>query len=604
MLKYHTPLKGSAKTHSFLAFDVEGIGGPGGFWCGATYSDQGGKTYLARDQMWADLVSADAPTVWRVAHNLEYDLSVVALEALLDSGSVMGEGGLLWYDYPSPSGDTIRFIDSLNLFREHSVAELGLMVDLPKLELPAGFLDVLRYGYPLDYFSESEKALLFEYNLRDAEIVYRAMCFLQNMVNELGGELRETIAATSHDLYRRVFMPHPWPIIGPKTNEAARQAFYGGRVEPYRMQESHDVNIYDVNSLYPYIMANEKFPHPGSLDIDTPGKLPADLERREGVISCRVSVPDVYCPPLPARLANSLFFPVGTWEGTFTINELRHALECGVEVKRVDWMISTSRTFNPFVDFVTELWKRRMELKITNPAGEKVVKMLLNAHIGRYGVRAEPPLTTLEIVRDRFDPERDQGLMWDTIGRFDYIERPIGDGHHPTYANVFFAAQVSSGARVLLHREMLKQDHHMVYCDTDSIMTRGEIPVGAGLGEWKCLLERGVVDLISPKEYTVMIDHYLALYKAKGVPNKVAVEYLINGVARYQKALSIRQARIGNRWPGSWVEVYQQRGSPVPKRSPVAVRKDYHGPVKTQPWSHAEIAQEVATPSRSLSWRE
>lgn len=602
-LHYHTPLRGAVRQHSFCAFDVEGIGGANGFWSAAIVLDNKSCVITDQARAWKYLLDDVASDHWRVSHNLEYDLSVFNLEALLSGGAIMGESGLLWYDTNNSRGEPVRFIDSLNLFRGLSVRDIGLMVGLPKLELPGGYLEALRYGYPFERQTKAEQDLLLEYNLRDAEIIYRAMVFLQEMVNSLGGELRETIGSTSHDLYRRVYMPHAWPTIGPRTNDCAREAFYGGRVEPYRMGVSHGASMYDINSLYPAIMAVERFPHPGSLDLDTPGQLPHDLDRREGVIGCRVNVPDMYCPPLPCRVDGGLFFPTGTWSGVFTINELRHAMQCGATVDRVDWMISTRNTFNPFAEFVADMWAKRNELAITNTHGAQVVKMLLNSHIGRYGVRSDPPLTTLELVDDYFDPVADQGLMWDRLGCYDYLERPIGDGHVPTYANVFFAAQVSAGARVRLHKDMLLHDQNLIYVDTDSITTRCHQSTGSGLGEWKCQLLDGEIDLIGPKEYACMIDHKLALVAAKGVPPKVAAEYIRNGAARYQRALSLRQAKVGQRWPGEWVEVYQQRGSPIPKRDPAAVRRDYTGPIKTRPWEHSQLVAEAQAPRHYRAWK-
>ncbi len=602
-LHYHTPLKGAIKRHAFCAFDVEGVGGAGGFWCGAVFCDNGSYLTINRQALWKYILDDVPPDHWRVSHNLEYDLSVLNLPALLNDGAVMGDGGLLWYDTFNAHGDPIRFVDSLNLFRGLSVHDIGLMVGLPKLELPGGLLDALRYGYPLDDFGSDVMHTLQEYNLRDAEIIYRAMNFLQDMVNDLGGELRETIGSTSHDLYRRVYMPHAWPTVGSHVNDCAREGFYGGRVEPYRMQVSQGVNMYDVNSLYPHIMKAERFPHPGSLDLDLPGKLPDDLNKREGVICCRVHVPDMYCPPLPARMAGGLFFPTGNWTAAFAINELRHALDCGVTVDKVEWMLSTRNTFNPFAEFVQDMWNKRQELAITNTSGAQVIKMILNSHIGRYGVRVDSPLTTFEVIDDYFDPVLDQGLMWDRIGKFDYIERPIGDGHSPTYANVFFASQVSAGARVFLHQAMTSQGNDLVYVDTDCIQTRSHMETGPGLGQWKCELLDGISDVIGPKEYICMIDNELYKWSAKGVPPRVAAEYLQKGCARYQKAITLRQARTSGHLPAEWVEVFQQRGSPIPKRDPAAVRRDYSGPVKTRPWDYSQLALEVKAPAHYRSWR-
>lgn len=603
-LRYHTPLSGVPRQREFMAFDIEGVGGPSGFWCGAICDGDGGRSYTDRAAMWDALRVGGQGYLWRVAHNLEYDLSVLAVEELLSGGATMGSSGLLWFDCEDDAGNPIRFIDSLNLFRGLSVERLGELVGLPKLELPGGMLKVMRNGFPWEMWSKAEQDLILEYNLRDAEIVYRAMVLLQEQILSMGGQLRETIAGTSHDLYRRSFMPHAWRTVGPATNESARLAYYGGRAEPHWMGINEHVNMYDVNSLYPSIMRQERFPDPGYLDLDTPGTYPGDLDRREGVALVDVRVPATPIPPLPARRAGSLFFPCGEWTGAYCLNELRHALDCGVEVTRWHWMISTRKMFNPFGDFVDALWDLRASLSQSNPANAELVKMLLNSHIGRYGIRPDPPLTTLEIVRDRFDMSRDKGLIWDQIGRWDYVERPVGDDHLPTYANVFFAAQVAAGARVFLHRAMVEQGSRLVYVDTDSVMTGGSLPTGTRLGEWKEVFRDGTANLIGPKEYAVLYEHDKFLYHAKGIPEKLAREYLLYSKVRMDQALSIRQARARQRWPASWVEVVKNQGSPTPKRVPVEDWPGTAGPFPTEAWEWSELQEERTVSTRVSSWRE
>jgi hypothetical protein len=475
---------------------------------------------------------------------------------------------------------------------------------LPKLELPAGMLQVMRAGFPWEGWSKAEQDMILDYNLRDAEIVYRAMNLLQDFVLSMGGQLRETIAGVSHDIYRRRYMPYAWRTVGPKTNEAARGAYYGGRSEPFWMGVNQEVNCYDVNSLYPFVMHEEHFPDPGYLDLDIPMGLPPDLEKREGVACVSVRVRSHPLPPLPARIRSSLFFPLGEWTGTYTLSELRHALDCGAEVTHWHWMISTRKLFNPFRDFVSDLWAERQRAAATDPVRADLIKMILNSHIGRYGIKTDPPLTTLEIVRDRFDMARDRGLIWDRIGRYNYIERPLGDDHRPTYANVFFAAQVAAGARVFLHRAMLAEGSRLVYVDTDSVMTGGVLPTGPDLGQWKEVFRGGTANLIGPKEYAVLVEHDHFIYHAKGVPDKLAREYLLYGKARMEQARTVRQARGSGAWPASWVEVVKHQGSPVPKRRPVEEEEPTAGPWLTEPWDWPDLLQEQEVSRQVSSWRD
>jgi hypothetical protein len=364
------------------------------------------------------------------------------------------------------------------------------------------------------------------------------------------------------------------------------------------------VKMYAATSLYPYIMREAQFPHPGYLDLDTPNGLPSDLDKREGIANVTIEVPRQIVPPLPARVDNSLFFPCGEWTATFTLNELRHALDCGAIVKEWHYMISTRKLFNPFTEFVDDLWEKRSELALTNPPGAQIVKMILNSHIGRYGIRPTPPLTTLEIVRDKFDHIKDQGLIWSQLGRYDYIERPLGEDRVPTYANVFFAAQVAAGARVFLHDAMLDQKGSLVYVDTDAIMTTKKLPTGQGLGEWKSQLSKGTVDLIGPKEYGVLFEHDWYIGLAKGVPAKLAAEYLNCGKARWDQALTLRQARVNGQWPGSWVEVVKHQGKPLPKRWPVPLPSSEASQVVTQTWIHSDLVRAMAEKSRPYSWEK
>jgi len=357
------------------------------------------------------------------------------------------------------------------------------------------------------------------------------------------------------------------------------------------MGMAEDVNLYDVNSLYPYIQREARFPDPGSLDLRLQPTLPHGLDKYEGVAMVHVKVPFADITPLPARVGGGLFFPHGEWRAAYCLNELRYALELGVEVLSVEWAILSKRTFNPFADFVDALWAKRQELRQADDLSQWFVKMLMNGSIGRYGVRTDTPLTTLERIGGPFQHPQDDGLLWRRWLNFDFLERPLPSRGLPMYANVIFAAYVAAGARVFLHKAMMSDPSNVVYCDTDSIITRGTFETGPGLGDWKLQMEGGAADLIGPKEYALYNQFHDATYHAKGIPARLAQDYINQGWARFERALSIREAQARGESPATWVQTLKERGDPTPKRPPASSHSESLGLGLTVPWEIRDLQQ-------------
>jgi len=141
----------------------------------------------------------------------------------------------------------------------------------------------------------------------------------------------------------------------------------------------------------------------------------------------------------------------------------------------------------------------------------------------------------------------------------------------------------------------------LVYCDTDSIMTRGSIVEGAGRGEWKLEMERGSADLIGPKEYIlhnrVLGDEYVV----KGVPQKLAQEYITTGTARFARALKVREAVLAGERPSAWIETVRTHRPTLPKRLPAIGEWERQGPwCLTVPWEQPELLKWASLPE---SWR-
>ena len=135
--------------------------------------------------------------------------------------------------------------------------------------------------------------------------------------------------------------------------------------------------------------------------------------------------------------------------------------------------------------------------------------------------------------------------------------------------NVFIAAQIAAAGRCYLYDELECQGESSIYCDTDSIITRGQIAIGEGLGCWRQQMTDGEADILTLKEYALYAKNNDPRYIVKGVPSEVAKMYLTEGVARYKRALGVREAIALGKSPATWVDAIKARRNTLPKRYPV-----------------------------------
>jgi hypothetical protein len=593
-----TPLVGEPKEKRLLAFDVEGRGGPDGFVCGAIAGAYAAEFYTERSAMWESLLSHAAGGEWVFAHNLEYDLPIVAGEEVFDGELLFKGSGLLWGTYHR-GGRRARFYDSGNLFPRWSVARMGEMVGRDKLEGPPGLVEQLGSRLGWEDLGDPERVLLERYCRRDADIVYRAVAALQELLLSLGGQLAPTISGCAMDLYRRAHLRYEWPAVGEETNRLCRPAFYGGRTENFAFGKVEGVNVYDANSLYPAIQSAGRFPHPSHLRLWEGASAWPVLGRAEGVAQGVVEVGDCDVPPLPARLGSRLYFPVGELEGRWTLAELRAAEARGAAILRLDWILGSEKTFNPFESFVEDLWRRRQGSLVSAPQEAALLKLLLNSLYGRFGLDPDQGLMRLVRLSDDWRWEDLKGFRTSAWNGQELAYGPVASRRAPAYVNVLLAAQTAALARLHLLLGLESQGSALVYCDTDSILTQGRLPAGDGLGEWRLQAEDVTADLLAPKEYVLHNKTMGEEFIVKGVPARLAQQYLETGAARFKRALGVREAIAQGRNPSEWVEVLREARPTLPKRQPALAPWDQVGDYcLTLPWEYRELVKLHSAPSR------
>jgi len=598
------PLKRAAARRRLAAFDCEGTGAPGGFICGAVVSDLERVQFTDAREMLAYLTSRRFRGYWLFAHNLEYDLGVLTEGNFSWLTCLFAGTRLLWAEAQDADRHHWRFCDSCNIFVGDSIADLGCLVGLPKLELYPVQAAALQAGKPLTEMHWVDRQAVLDYNLRDAEILYVALETLQEELLGLGGDLRPTAAGISMDLFRRRYLAEPWPTPHPGYNELARLGYHGARVEPYRLGRVAGVTGYDCRSLYPSVQRSAEFPDPAALVCDVAADGRAVHLDRPGLSQATVLVPDCAVPPLPVRLKGKLFFPVGELTGVWPHVELCHALECGATLKTVNWSLWSPRSFNPFEEFIDDLYARRVAHAADGDLRRRLFKLLLNSAYGRYGINPDHGLAALQPVRSQAELEAHPAAEFKLIGGLPYLLVPLAAGEQPAYCNVAIAATVTAGARVRMYETIARCINDLIYIDTDSVWTVGELETGEGLGELRITHEKRDLWVVAPKEYAIFSGEHLQEAHAKGVPDGLAFEYLERGKVRFRSPLGIREALVRDERVATWALRLRQRRFAWPKRPvDLAVGKQAEW-WPTRPWEYSEIRSLLAGEVTPPGWGE
>lgn len=594
--RWFRPLTSKAKVRTIIGFDTEGVGGPDGFVCGAIAAPFSTHFYTERGVMWEDLLKWGALGALVFSHNLEYDLPIVAAEGLWEGKLIFKKSGILWADYDH-WGHRARFMDSTNLFPHWSLKKVAKELGLPAKQDIGDIIEQLGNGAKWHHFTEDEQKIIKEYCIQDAKIVQEAVSILQEEALSLGGMLRPTLAGISMDIYRRTYHKWSWKVLPEKVNTYLRPSFYGGRVENFVFGKVANANLYDINSLYPFILRTARFPHPNHVRMVEDEVSLRYLDKWEGIAYATVEVRHMHCPPLPYRIERKLFFPTGNYTSQWTISELRHALANNVELIKLHWLVGTDTLFNPFEDFIDDLYSARRDYQKVGNDRHILLKLIMMSLYGRFGLNPDKGLIQMVPLPDDLTSDDFQGWSTTQINGRVIGVGPFSFNSYPAYTNVMFAAQVSSVARTTLHTSLVQSGKNILYCDTDSILRTGRMKTGNNLGEWKCQMKQGTADLLGPKEYVLYHSSKPPKYKVKGVPKKHQKDFITTGLAHFRRAVKVREAIRRNLNPSEWVQIIKEHHPTLPKRRPVTPAPQWkRSYCQTVPWSLPDLQDALSVP--------
>lgn len=356
-----------------------------------------------------------------------------------------------------------------------------------------------------------------------------------------------------------------------KWDEILRPYYIGGHVEAIQGGIiKGNFKLYDINSMYPYVMANYDHPIGESYEcvvrdlnsdnwIDGFDNCPYFLEFEGKTIG------------LPATVKNSFGESkndYGEREGVhkFHSHELRVALEFGlVRIDRVirAWIPKQVQRFDKYVGMY---YNRRLELAEKQKAGlitkdefdamDVTAKLYLNGPYGKFAFDYRN-YKTQHYVNYAVGFE-DAESYSDGMNRKSEVKSVDGqlicaicetDEMSETYYNVATAASITAAARGVLLRAMMTCKNPL-YCDTDSILCEdigNSVPVSEPgkkeLGFWKLEAECDRVSIAGRKLYALWKNGNVVKLAAKGYSLVVDKK---NQTAMNKAGLLIDEAIGGN----------------------------------------------------------
>lgn len=267
--------------------------------------------------------------------------------------------------------------------------------------------------------------------------------------------------------------------------EIRSEYYYGGRVQCFEKGILKGPwKVYDVNSMYPYVM--KAYDHP----ISMPGSITTKIRKS----TCFVKVEGTNHGAFPTRTKTGLRFDIEEGTFTVTIHEFNAALEHGLFVpRRIRQCINFGQRSN-FSGFVDHFYEKREQAKTTGDEMHGLFyKFVLNSAYGKFAQNSDKfmeycisegnenltskgwtPYETDDISKER------SYIIWKRKPQLS-TERTARN------YNVATGASITGAARAVL-LSSIAQSESPIYCDTDSIVCKKLSGVKFHdkiLGSWK-----------------------------------------------------------------------------------------------------------------------
>lgn len=519
------PLKRGIKVFNNIGFDVETYGEENKFFMGTFSFKDTNKTFINRSEIKDYIINNKSKfkdsIVW--CHNTSFDFLACFYDELKNFKIIQRGSDFIscssYIDdnkfniYTDKRKYKINFYDTMNFFKG-SLAEIGKFINYLKFKSPSFIGEKPK--------TKEEWSLMKKYNIRDSEITRKFADFLQKNFNNIGCQLKPTIASTSMDLFKRKYLNQEFYMPKIEDIDIQKNAYYGGRTEIFnRGYNDEQINIYDFNSIYPYVMKINTFPNPNYMRRYLRIKY-SQIRDYDGITNVNLYCPKTVFPILPVR-NEKLIFSQGYISGYYTNYEIRKAKEFGYKIISIKDGYIYLKNIMLFDKFIDDLYNLRMKYKSNNSSMELIPKILMNSNYGKYGMRLD---NKTEIKHSSLLNKK-ESLESKRMGLSDYyrIDKKFNDNNKPQYINPIWSLYTTAYARMLLSEKISDIIDNVFYIDTDSIFTTKILTNSKKLGDLK--LEK------TAKEYYIVKPKFYALKLNKDSENKTECLCKIKGLRKF-----------------------------------------------------------------------
>jgi len=456
------------------------------------------------DSFWSFVGSHTEPKqkLWIIARSLVFDFTVLKgwshLQAMGYKLKFFHNKGACTIINVRKKGSTLVCLDSMNWFVE-SLAKTGERIGIPKMVID---------------FATCTQAELSDYCKNDVLIeLENFKFFIRFLEHKQVARLCYTSGSTAMSAF---LLRHYTTKIYIHNNAEAicleRDSYKGGRVECFYLGDLNTEKYYvlDVNSLYPTVMRNNKYPVKYlKIRHDVALETFSRILKHESIVAKVLIETD---EPVYGVRRDRLVFPTGRFWTSLCTPELKYAVKAG-HLRQVETMVTYEQE-NIFRSYVDTFYRLRLEFRESGVSEyEELCKKLLNSLYGKFGQKGE---NWMKIGDCPGEWDREELLFNMNGRRVTKLRYLMGEMFIMTGSGECFdsfpaiAAHVTAYGRMFLWRLMQRVGPgNYFYCDTDSLIVNDKGLKAlkrslsqAGLGGVKIEEASSHIEIRGLKDYT------------------------------------------------------------------------------------------------------
>ncbi len=386
----------------------------------------------------------------------------------------------------------VQYADSMNYFRT-KLQNIAKMFNLAKTNNDEYNLSPTEWNKVLQIDGKERVQT-------DTDILYKA---LKEFESSPYFDLGITLASTSFNTFRKRYLKYP--ITFPtKLIDTAINVYHGGIVIPYKLVKNKKLKAYDINSLYPFVMANEPYSIKLNKERTEKKYIYDDIKDKNYnyLLKVKFKANNFKWSPVFSTYDNQLI-PFLENEQWLTGNEVLKLYENDYDIDIKE--IFEFKNAYLFTDFINTYYDLRINSKTEYE--KYFFKIFLNSLYGKFG--QHKGFSKLTLINDIENPmireilqttdlskQQINGLIYSIYGDFVSVRKDGCIRYNP-----LIAGEITANARLVNfeYSKLIGYDN-LYYTDTDSFFTNKSLSESNKLGKVK-LEKSGSFTIYAPKDY-------------------------------------------------------------------------------------------------------